>query len=245
MIKKIIKTFLKPSDTKWYKKDLIEFVDKASTEDKDRFDLNEIKKYPFVNDKTINTSFDSHYIYHPAWAARIVKKINPVRHIDISSTLHFCSILSAFIPVNFFDYRPAKLNLSNLNSDKADLTNLHFEDNSISSLSCMHTVEHIGLGRYGDPIDPQGDIKAINELKRVSSYGGNILFVVPVGKPQIQFNAHRIYSFEQIQSYFSEFKLMEFSLVLDSTEFIVNADPALVIQQQYGCGCFWFQKNMI
>lgn len=117
--------------------------------------------FPCLNDNTEYTGFDAHYIYHPAWAARIVKQISPSIHIDISSTLHFCSILSAFIPVKFYDYRPAILDLDNLNSLKADLMNLPFEDNSIESISCMHTVEHIGLGRYGDPLDPMGDIKAI------------------------------------------------------------------------------------
>ena len=83
----------------------------------------------------------------------------------------------------------------------ADLTQLHFESESIESLSCLHTVEHIGLGRYGDPIDYDGDLKAIRELKRVVVKGGSILFVVPVGKPKIIFNAHRIYSYEQIINY--------------------------------------------
>jgi hypothetical protein len=36
----------------------------------------------------------------------------------------------------------------------------------------MHVVEHIGLGRYGEPMDEQGDLKAIEELKRVLAPGG-------------------------------------------------------------------------
>jgi hypothetical protein len=200
-------------------------------------------RYPCLDDKTSYTPFDAHYIYHPAWAGRILKETAPTKHIDISSTLHFCTLLSAFIPVEFYDYRPAQLNLSNLKSDKADLTNLFFETNSVESISCMHTIEHIGLGRYGDPIEPEGDIKAINELKRVTAVNGDILFVVPVGKPRIQFNAHRIYGFEQIETYFNGFELRNFSLVLDNQDFIFNADPALVAQQSYGCGCFWYKKK--
>jgi len=103
-------------------------------------------------------------------------------------------------------------------------------------------VEHIGLGRYGDPIDPDGDIKAINELKRTVSNGGSLLFVVPVGKPKIEFNAHRIYSYEQILSYFTGFNLKEFSLITDNKDFFENANPELVKDQKYGCGCFWFTK---
>ena len=52
----------------------------------------------------------------------------------------------------------------------------------------MHVIEHIGLGRYGDEMDPDGDLKAIDELKRVLSRKGDLLFVVPVGKPKIMYN---------------------------------------------------------
>lgn len=200
-------------------------------------------RYPCLNDNTGTTPFDAHYIYHPAWAARIIKEINPAKHIDISSTLHFCTILSAFIETEFYDYRPAALTLSNLKSSSADLTNLFFESNSVESISCMHTIEHIGLGRYGDLLDPEGDFKAIAELQRVTKKKGHLLLVVPLGKPRIQFNAHRVYSFELIHNLFQDFELNNFSLVTDENLFIENADPDLVMEQIYGCGCFWYVKK--
>jgi hypothetical protein len=92
-------------------------------------------------------------------------KIKPAEHIDISSILSFSTIVSAFVPVKFYDYRPAVLEISNYHSGFADLKQLPFPDNSVESLSCMHTIEHIGLGRYGDELDVNGDIKAIEELK--------------------------------------------------------------------------------
>ncbi|WP_211226596.1 DUF268 domain-containing protein [Pedobacter glucosidilyticus] len=144
-----------------------------------RFKLHPSNKQLCFDDNTTYTGFDRHYVYHPAWATRIVKQINPQKHIDISSTLHFCSILSAFIPVDFYDYRPAQIQLDHLKSLQADLMNLPFETDSVTSISCMHTIEHIGLGRYGDPLDYDGDIKAIKELKRVVAPGGNLLIVVP------------------------------------------------------------------
>lgn len=207
-----------------------------------RFELSIDNIFPCFNDNKLETSFDSHYIYHPAWAARIVKSYMPDFHVDISSTLHFSTLLSAFIPVKFFDFRPAQLNLSNLTSGREDLTSLSFPDNSIVSLSCMHTVEHIGLGRYGDKIDPTGDLKAMNELKRVLSVGGSLLFVVPVGKSSVVFNAHRIYDYEQVIGFFSDLSLKQFSLVTDSGEFIEFANKNLSDSQSYGCGCFWFSK---
>jgi SAM-dependent methyltransferase len=200
---------------------------------------------PFVNDKTQKTPFDTHYIYHTAWAVRKVKQIAPPKHIDISSTLYFCTTLSAFIPTEFYDFRPAQLQLSGLVSKQADLTRLSFETGSIGSLSCMHTVEHIGLGRYGDPIQPGGDIIAMKELQRVLKKGGHLLFVTPVGKPKIVFNGHRVYSYEQIIQVFDELTLVEFSLIPDNAieqGMIEQASPELVQTQHYGCGCFWFQK---
>jgi SAM-dependent methyltransferase len=199
--------------------------------------------YPCLSDKLQTTPFDHHYIYHPAWAARILALTKPAHHIDISSLLSFSSIASAFLPITFYDYRPAELTLSNYDSKFADLKQLPFEDNSVDSISCMHTIEHVGLGRYGDALDETGDIKAINELKRVTKSGGDILFVTPVGKPRIEFNAHRIYSFEQITQYFDGCILQNFSLVPDAGGFIENALPSVVAAQKYGCGCFWFKKN--
>lgn len=211
-----------------------------------RWPLNIFNLTPFLQDRTAMTNFEPHYIYHPAWAARILRKNNPAFHVDISSTLSFATIVSAFLPVKFYDYRPAFLNLEGLESAAADLNKLPFADNSISSLSCMHVVEHIGLGRYGDKIDPDGDIKAIKELIRVLAPGGSLLFVVPVGKLKVAFNAHRVYSYERILETFVGLELKEFSLVPDNfkeTGMIYHADPAAVREQDWGCGCFWFVKS--
>jgi SAM-dependent methyltransferase len=208
-----------------------------------RFTANWSDAYPCLQDKQKFTPYDQHYIYHPAWAARKLVTINPGMHIDISSILSFSVIISAVVPVHFYDYRPAKLNLTNYQSDFADLLNLPFDDNSVESLSCMHTVEHVGLGRYGDEIDGSGDLKAIAELKRVLAPNGHLLFVTPVGRPRIQFNAHRVYSHEQILEYFHPLTLKEFSLVPDSGGLVENAPGELVAQQSYGCGCYWFQKE--
>jgi SAM-dependent methyltransferase len=200
------------------------------------------ERYPCLGENTGTTYFDAPYIYHPAWAARILKKTQPSMHIDISSTLNFCAIASAFVPVEFYDYRPAKLALDNLICRQGDLTQLPFEDGSVESLSCMHVVEHVGLGRYGDVLDPDGDLKAIAELKRVLASGGSLLFVTPVGKPKIRYNAHRIYSYDQVVSYFAGLQIQQFALVDDKDRFLVDANPAYANQQEYGCGCWWFKK---
>lgn len=226
----------------YFKKEFNKF--KLLSDKKNRFNVNWSNRYPCLNDKTSVTSFDPHYTYHPAWAARVISKIKPKKHIDISSILHFSTIVSAFIPMEFYDYRPANIILDNYYSKNINLLKLPFADNSIESISCMHTIEHIGLGRYGDDMDANGDLKAIEELKRVVSINGSLLFVVPVGKPKIMFNAHRIYSYDQIMSYFQDFKLEEYSLIPDDFKngIIKNASKELSDEQNYACGCFWFKK---
>jgi hypothetical protein len=208
-----------------------------------RFSVKLKDAYPCLTDKIKTTPFDQHYTYHPAWAARKLQQIAPKEHVDISSILSFSTVISAFISTKFYDYRPAQIQLSNFTSGSQDLKKLTFEDDSIESLSCMHTIEHIGLGRYGDELDAQGDLKSIKELKRVLQPGGSLLFVTPVGRPKIEFNGHRVYSFEQITEYFTPFILKDFSLVTDTGNFVENAGAELVARQKYGCGCFWFIKN--
>jgi len=221
---------------------------KSFSRGEDRFSLDWRDFYPCLKERTENTGFDRHYVFHTAWAARILARTNPRCHTDISSALDFVSIASAFIPMRFYEYRPTDLGLDNLECAQADLLSLPFGDNALESLSCMHVVEHIGLGRYGDTLDPQGDLKAIAELKRVLAVGGHLLFVVPIGcRPRIMFNAHRIYTYDQILGYLSDLELMQFALIPDSPTIgglILNANKDLADRQIYGCGCFWFRKQV-
>jgi SAM-dependent methyltransferase len=207
-------------------------------------DSNLLSLSPHLGDDSSGHGFDRHYIYHTAWAARKIVEIKPGKHVDLSSILYFSAIMSAFVPVEFYDYRKANVELNNLKSGKADLTELPFKTASISSLSCMHVVEHIGLGRYGDRIDADGDLKAIGELKRVLARNGNLLFVVPLGRPRVVFNAHRIYSYNQIINYFDGLSPKEFALIPDrGSKIMVNPSVKVIAKQNYGCGCFWFMKK--
>jgi SAM-dependent methyltransferase len=212
-----------------------------------RFSIDQADLYPCLGDATAATDFDPHYIYHTGWAARKLAERPPDLHIDFSSLLYFASIVSAFVPLRVYDFRPANLHIDNVRSSAADLTRLPFPDRCFSSVSCMHVVEHIGLGRYGDPLDPDGDLCAIRELIRIIADGGRLLFVVPIsGRARVAFNAHRIYTCSQILGYFNELALEEFALIPDnalSVGLIRHADPALADRQQYGCGCFCFQRK--
>ena len=212
-----------------------------------RFDLDWADRLPCLDDRTAATGFDRHYVYHTAWAARVLARLRPTLHVDIASSLYFVSIASAFVPARYYEYRPVDLQLPGLTCDAADLTSLPFADRSIQSLSCMHVVEHVGLGRYGDELDPDGDVKAMRELARVLAPAGNLLFVVPVGRPRVQFNAHRIYGFDHVREAFADLDLVEFALVpdrgsADGSALICNATQEQSDRQRYGCGCFWFRR---
>ncbi|WP_247236067.1 DUF268 domain-containing protein [Telluribacter sp. SYSU D00476] len=248
LIKRIVRRlfpFLRPKPPGWFTHDYTTLKAQEQTTTS-RFILSEADLYPCLHDRTTITPIDRHYIYHPAWAARVLARTKPAKHIDISSTLHFSTMLSAFMETEFYDYRPAEVELDNFYSSKADLTQLFFNDNSIHSLSCMHTVEHIGLGRYGDPIDYNADLKAMKELARVLAPGGNLLFVTPIGKEdKIHFNAHRIYTAKAIKTCFETFglRLKEFTyLAQKSGGLQVEQVETFQTTDSYGCGCFWFIK---
>jgi SAM-dependent methyltransferase len=210
-----------------------------------RFPVQWKNRNAFLKEKTARSGFDRHYIYHTAWAARMVRQANPAFHVDISSSLYFSSIVSAFVPVRFYEFRPPDLVLSNLSTDSADLLALPFESISVASLSCMHVVEHAGLGRYGDPLNPSADLAAIAELKRVLAPAGSLLFVVPLGKPLVRFNSHRIYSYGQIVDYFKGLTLAHYAFI---PEFFSDGpmveDPPRETRDcgLEGCGCFMFTK---
>ena len=197
-------------------------------------------------DATATTGFDRHYVFHCAWAARVLARNRPAEHADISSSLYFIGVASAFLPIRFLDFRPANLGLSMVKEDAVDIRQLPFENESIYSLSCMHVVEHIGLGRYGDPIDYDGDLAACAELARVIALGGCLLFVVPLAaQARIVFNAHRVYTFDQVLDMFRGMILEEFSLIPDNAadgNLIVSPNKELLERQSYGCGCFLFRK---
>lgn len=89
-------------------------------------------------------------------------------------------------------------------------------------------------------------MKAMRELRRVLAPGGSLLFAVPVGRPSLRFNGHRIYAFAQIRDAFADLGLVEFVLILDDAHpggLVRNAEPGLADEQNYGCGCFHFRKR--
>lgn len=198
--------------------------------------------YPILHEKTQTTSFDSHYFYQDIWAFRKILKSGTATHVDVGSRIDLVGFLTAITNVTFIDIRPLMANLSNFTSKKGSILSMPYEDTSVQSLSCLHVAEHIGLGRYGDPLDPHGTRKGCRELTRILAQGGNLYFSLPVGKPRLCFNGHRIHSPNQVLDFFSYLSLIELSGITDDVQFIENIDISILETSDFGCGLFHFIK---
>lgn len=241
---KVTKALSLPQRLARFRQDWRRFKSDEAARGGGRFpDADWTERIPSLWEATETTAYDAHYLYHVAWAVRVVTGYAPAMHVDISSSLNFCTTLSATVPTEFYDFRATPLQLDNLICGQADLTQLFFDDSSVASLSCMHTIEHVGLGRYGDPIDVNGDMAAAAELSRVVRPGGHLLMVVPVGRPRIVFNSHRIYGHDQILAMFPGFDVFETALVRDDRSFVRNPAVTEFDAQSYGCGCFHLRKS--
>ena len=202
-----------------------------------------VDTYPCLGDWTTTTPFDSHYFYQGAWLARKLCLHAPLRHVDVGSSVIMLGVISAYVETEFVDLRPIDTNLSGLIPRVGSILSLDFGNNSVPSLSCLHVIEHIGLGRYGDPLDALGSIKAAAELERVLYPGGRLYLSLPVGRERVCFNAHRVHSPASVIRMFEKLKLIEFSWVDDAGRFHDNSSPNMAEVQEYACGMFVFEKS--
>ncbi|MEK7161242.1 MAG: DUF268 domain-containing protein [Patescibacteria group bacterium] len=200
---------------------------------------------PQIFDKDpISHTYDKHYVNMDRWAFKKLLLNKPQEHVDVGSSIRFLSMASVATKVKFVDIRPVKLDFDNFECIEGSILAMPFAGNSVNSLSCLHVAEHIGLGRYGDPLDPMGTKKACQELVRVLAPGGKLYFALPVGKTAIYFNAHRVHAPSVILNYFAGLKLESFSAVNDAGHFIENAKPVDYENAWYACGCFVFTKPL-
>ena len=185
-----------------------------------------------------------HYFFQDLWAARKIFERRPERHIDVGSRIDgFVTHLLTFMPVTVLDLRPLTSSVPGLNFVRGDATNLAgFADGSVDSISSLSAVEHFGLGRYGDQVDPDGWHKAALALQRVLHPGGRLYFAVPVGRERLCFNAHRIFSPTRILDAFGDLKLMSFAAVGDSGQMLAGVGAGEVASQEFACGLFEFTK---
>ena len=199
---------------------------------------------PIFFNRSLNSPFDSHYTYQAAWATRLIAARKPREHVDVSSSVPFIAQLTGVVPVTMYEFRKPDIELPNLTLREATVVDLPMSDRSVDSLSCMHVIEHVGLGRYGDPLDPEGMNKALRELCRVVAPGGVLYLSVPVGRERVDFNAHRVSDAEGVVRKVEArgLTLRAFAYVDDAGRFHDPARPEEARGLEYGCGCFLFER---
>jgi hypothetical protein len=198
--------------------------------------------FPCLDDATRTTTFDPHYFYQSAWAAAKIAESHTGKHVDVGSQINLIAPLTGFVDVEFVDLRPLEAQLPRLRSVEGSILALPYRDGSVWSLSSLHVIEHIGLGRYGDPIDPEGSKKACAELCRVLAPGGNLYLSVPVGRERVEFNGHRVHAPETIIRYCHGLTLVDFSCVDDTGAYRQHVSPDSCTRLSYGAGLFHFVK---
>ncbi len=201
--------------------------------------------FPILTDRHDSAGHaEGHYFHQDLWAARKIFQERPQSHIDIGSRVDgFIAHLLTFMPVTVLDIRPLVSEIDGLTYLQDDATSLsQLKDNSVSSLSSLHAAEHFGLGRYGDPIDPDACFKFMDALQRVLAPRGKLYFSVPVGRERVEFNAHRVFSPGTILRQFARLRLESYSCVGDDGSLYLNTDPAASTHSEMACGLFEFTK---
>lgn len=198
--------------------------------------------YPCLVDWVASTPFDPHYFHQGAWLARHLVARPASTHVDVGSSVMMLSVMTAWAPTVFVDVRPLRAGITGLFPVAGTLAGLPFADHSVASLSCLHVIEHVGLGRYGDPLDPAGARAAARELARVLLPGGRLYLSTPVGRERVCFNAHRVFSPHTIRDWFSDSDLAEFSFVDDAGTFHGHQELTAAAELEYGCGMFVFER---
>jgi hypothetical protein len=218
----------------------------AQTSSRDPFPIRTRNLFPVLGESGDQAgSIDGHYFYQDLWAARKIFARSPAEHFDIGSRIDgFVAHVLTFMTVTVIDVRPLRAPVDGLRLIEGDATYLPMiPDGSLVSVSSLHALEHFGLGRYGDPVDPRAPEKAMVTLRRVLAPGGRLYLSVPIGQQRLMFNAHRIFSPDTIIEALSPLPLISFAAVDDEGQFHPEADPEDYRQTNYSCGLFEFGKE--
>jgi len=176
---------------------------------------------------------------------------NPQMHYDVGSRIDgFVAHIASFRKIYVLDIRHLQSKTSNIIFEQQDFM-ASLKDNlreCTDSLSCLHALEHFGLGRYGDSLDYNGYLKGLDNLYWMLKPNGKLYFSVPIGKQRIEFNAHRIFSVKYLLGLFNgRYEIDNFSYVDDVGDLHENVElNQMNIENnfncKYGCGIFEMRK---
>lgn len=208
--------------------------------------------HPIISDYDDQAgSASGHYFHQDLLVATLINRANPQRHIDIGSRVDgFVAHVASFRKIEVIDIRDLDdVGHENISFIKADLMNVDsIDSNMTDSISCLHAIEHFGLGRYGDPINPNGHIVGFNNILRMLKPGGVLYISFPIGmSTQVFFNAHRIFQPNEIFNWFDKSQhitLERFDYVDDGGALHTNFDlEHETLNVMHGCGIYVFRKG--
>jgi len=147
-------------------------------------------------------SINSEYFWQDLFVAKLIFEANPKKHVDIGSRVDgFVAHVASFREIVVIDVRPIKSEIPNNIFRQGNMMDISFLRNDselhieyCDSLSCLHTIEHFGLGRYGDPIDALGFQKGIINMTSLLKNGGYFYLSTPIGLERVEFNANWVFS---------------------------------------------------
>jgi len=209
---------------------------------------------PYYEDKQDNAgSLGFHYFYQDLYVAQRIYQNNPIRHIDIGSNIGgFVAHVASYREIEVFDIRPLNNPIHNVRFKQFDVMQFREEDmESSDSISCLHALEHFGLGRYGDPICNDGYLIGFMNIYKILKPKGKFYFSVPMGKQRVEFHAHRVFSLKYLLELITPYYTINtFSYIDDNNVFYENVIISEEkIANNYGChfGCAIFEltKNRI
>ena len=110
-------------------------------------------------------NYKGHYFHQDLLVAKFINAQNPKRHIDIASRVDgFVAHVASFREIEVLDVRPLPKSVH----ENIKFRQINFMKPQIleeaDSVSCLHAIEHFGLGRYTDKIDVDGHNKGITNL---------------------------------------------------------------------------------
>lgn len=204
--------------------------------------------YPCLGDRFEESgSATGHYFHQDLLVANRIYVNKPEKHVDVGSRLDgFVAHVASYRPLELLDIRPLSKEIKNIKFTQADLMQPVSDDliEYCDSLSCLHAIEHFGLGRYGDKVDYDGYLAGFKNLYRILKKGGKLYFSVPIGPQRIEFDAHRVFSVKFLLELFEgKFQVDHISFVDDAGDLhenisINDSDIEDNFGCAYGCGIF-------
>ncbi len=215
-------------------------------------DLSFGKFYPCLDEReTDSGSASGHYFHQDLLVATRIFHNNPQRHVDIGSRIDgVVAHVAVFREIEVFDVRPMTTSIPNIIFRQADFMHNDLNlKNYCDSASSLHAIEHFGLGRYGENLDYNGHLKGLHNIYEMLQEGGKFYFSVPIGKPRIEFNAHRVFAVKYLIEMLQEkYRIDSFSYVNDDGKLfrdipLIPEDFENSYGCKYGCGIFELTKT--